>query len=65
MGSRRAADGDDAPPDRRAREQAAGGFDLGQLGHRAVVYDESPARGRRRRPTGARDTLPAERITIV
>src|SRR5204863_8802258 len=36
---------DDAPSDRRAREQAASGFDLGKLGHRAVVYDETPASG--------------------
>jgi len=40
-----AADGDDSPPDRRAGEQAAGGLDLRELGHRAVVYDESPAKG--------------------
>jgi len=40
-----AADGDDSPPDRGAGEQAAGGFDLRKLGHRAVVYDEIPAKG--------------------
>ena len=47
-----AADGDDSPPDRGAGEQAAGGFDLRELGHRAVVYDEIPARGPRQ-PSGA------------
>src|SRR5436309_2383741 len=41
----RAVDVDDPSPDRRAGEQAAGGLDLGKLGHRAVVYDEPRARG--------------------
>src|SRR6267378_5412203 len=36
---------DDSAPHRGAREQAAGGLDLGKLGHRAVVYDEPRARG--------------------
>ena len=34
---RRAANGDDSPPDGSAREPASGGLDLGQLGHRASV----------------------------
>ena len=37
----RAADGDDSAADRRTHEQAAGGLDLGQLGHRASVPETS------------------------
>src|SRR5262245_38097854 len=47
-----AADGDDPAADRRASEQAAGGLDLGKLGHRAVVYDEPRARGAERSGAG-------------
>jgi len=39
---RRDAGSDDAPADGFSRQQAARGFDLGQLGHRASV-PETPA----------------------